>query len=523
MFLARSEFDEIVGYVVVALGVCCVVYKAVTAIWPTPTVKVLRGQALITYDAARRAAFDLLGLNDVGIWIAGLRLPSAEAVFHWLITASSGGGKTIIIRMVAQDQFPLIVPGSDRRAIIYDSKGDMLQILGSIELRCEVLVLNPFDERCVAWDVAGDIDTAAGAQQLAAALMPDHDETQKFFIEAARQLVGSVVVCLILLRPGLWTLRDVLRIAESPTRMRALFSTRPEAAGVVEKYLNAGETTLGSIIATIAARLGPYEPVAASWERAKRKISIKDWVRSESILVLGNDESIRSVLDRINQLFIARVNTEILSMPDSTSRRTWMVLDEVREAGKLDINSAMLRGRSKGLAIVLGFQDLEGLQHVYGEKVANEIIGQCGNKAFLRTESPKSAKWAESMMGYVELLEQVKSTTNSSQGTSETVSEQKVVRPVVMASEFMNLPPTNERNGLHGFYSLRSIGRFKHHYTPQELKQYLLPLNTEVPASLPVPAAWQFMSPWSEDDDKRLGLRQGDGGLDGFGRIQQEA
>lgn len=53
-----------------------------------------------------------------------------------------------------------------------------------------------------------------------------------------------------------------------------------------------------------------------------------------------------------------------------------MFLDELRDLGRLDaLNRLLLKGRSKNVSVVLGFQDIEGLREVYGDKVANEIVG----------------------------------------------------------------------------------------------------------------------------------------------------
>lgn len=44
---------------------------------------------------------------------------------------------------------------------------------------------------------------------------------------------------------------------------------------------------------------------------------------------------------------------------------------------------------------MLGFQDIEGLREVYGYQLANEIAGQCANKAILRCDSSDTARARE--------------------------------------------------------------------------------------------------------------------------------
>ncbi|MGE4211698.1 MAG: type IV secretion system DNA-binding domain-containing protein, partial [Oligoflexales bacterium] len=42
----------------------------------------------------------------------------------------------------------------------------------------------------------------------------------------------------------------------------------------------------------------------------------------------------------------------------------------------------------KGAAVVLSFQDIDGLRSVYGKDEANEMTGQCSSYAVFRLQSP---------------------------------------------------------------------------------------------------------------------------------------
>lgn len=466
-----------------------------------------RGRRMQSTSDAAAAVQRAARPNDRGIWWGKLRISEYEATSHFCVVGAVGSGKTLTLRMLMQDQLPCIQPGSDARAMIYDAKQDMLPILYSLNLQCPIVVLNPFDKRAAAWHLASDIETPAAARQLAMTLIPEKEESQPFFSNAVRELLTAVVTVFTQTMPGRWTLRDVLLVMKSKERLRQVLGSHPLTADKVGDFLDCGEVTLGSIMATAATKLGPYEAIAACWENAERKISIKNWLRSESILVLGNDERIRSSLDTVNQLFVSIAAQHTLTMSESNSRRSWFFFDEFREAGKLTgLHSLIVRGRSKGCCVVLGFQDIQGLQEVYGEHVANEIVGQCGNKAFLRMESPATAKWASECVSDVEFIEVNVSQTNSPQGGSSTQTQQKVVRPQVMAAEFLSMPVTNQFNGLHGVYLVRSVGCYQEVYSPQELDMHLARIDGRYLAFDPAPVDWQFLSPWSSSDYEKLGI-----------------
>ena len=96
------------------------------------------------------------------------------------------------------------VPKQDgHRAIIYDAKQDIVSILagmrdrptvdGKLSLSCRVVLLNPFDKRSAAWDMAKDILAPVTAQQIATILIPvEKNASQPFFTDAARHILTGV-------------------------------------------------------------------------------------------------------------------------------------------------------------------------------------------------------------------------------------------------------------------------------------------------------------------------------------------
>lgn len=207
----------------------------------------------------------------------------------------------------------------------------------------------------------------------------------------------------------------------------------------------------------------------------------------------------------------------------------------------------MTKGRFVGAAVVLGFQDIEGMKDAFGEKSANEIVGLCANKAVLRVESPETAKWAESVFGQIEVIERKSSktsgtsqtegssttdgdnqsntsgmnnsstrgttssrTSTSSRTTNDSSSEnfEKAVRQSLLASEFMSLPPTNKKMGLAGFF-INRWGAAKGILTPQDLLM-VMDSARDYPRVDPRPALQQYLKAWSDDEMRELGIAEGE-------------
>ena len=176
----------------------------------------------------------------------------------------------------------------------------------------------------------------------------------------------------------------------------------------------------------------------------------------------------------------------------------------------------MTKGRSKGAAVLLGFQDIHGLHDVYGREAANELVGQCNTKALLRLNSPETARWASQLFGSSEFLESRRSHSRSRNfrelgwrhggSSGESVSNGIAKRELVLDSEFLDLPETSFENGVTGFFLNPLTGAFKHHLPSDWLRQQLQPPDPSTPNLIRRPDAHQFLRPWSDRDASDLGL-----------------
>jgi hypothetical protein len=463
-----------------------------------------RGRRLKPFPAAERAADDARPEDDAGLSWGGCRLPSAVATLHWLVCGTTGSGKTMLQRLLMQDALPQIRPGSDARALVYDAKHDLMSVLAGMRLGCPVKVLNPMDVRAVAWDVARDCNSPAAAVQLAHVLIPDQDAgPNAFFVKGAQDLLAGVILAFVVRAPRRWALRDVLLAFGDVATLRDLLARSPHTADRLKYF--ADDRTLANLLASLAAELAPFMPIAAAWDRAANKVSLEDWVRGEFVLVLGCEEALRAPLDAVNRAIFLRAVELILAQPDRPTRRTWVFLDEVREAGPLTgLRSLLNKGRSKGACVVLGFQAIEGLWDEHGRDAAEEIAGECNHKALLRVESPETAAWASRVVGEYEQLEVKKS--QGPGGGPPSLAEEIARRPSVLPSEFTDLPVTNPANGLTGVFVSPVTGAYKHTITGGELAARLVPPDRSVPDYLPRPDEHQFLRPWDTDDHDRLGL-----------------
>lgn len=430
----------------------------------------------------------------------GVPVPRTRETSHFLLVGTTGSGKTLSIQHLLRRV--LERKNGDERVLVYDAKGDARAFLQSVGAK--VKSFNPFEVDGVAWDMARDIESPANALQVAGLFIPEEEGSNRFFSDAARDLMGSVLQVLISRSELAWTLRDVLLVMRSAERLEALLSQTATGREVFGLYF-ADQRTASNIMATVRSRLGTLEPIAALWSHAAEALSLRDWLRSDEVLVLGSEEAVRLPLESINSVLFQRITELVLASSESRERRTWFFLDEVREAGRLGgLPRVMTKGRSKGACVVLGCQDIGGLKEAFGERVALEMAAMCSHKAFLRLEGSETAEWAAKLMGEYEAVELQRSVSSPVLGGRAQAgrSEQRMRAAAVLPTEFLSLPPVTAESGMCGYYLVPGTGGF---FRSLELRGLV---GGEVPArgvGRRTPAQ-QVLRPWSEEDEQRLGL-----------------
>lgn len=427
---------------------------------PQPDLRpiLLRGTFILPIKQVRRMLLRTMHAGQQFLLWAGLPLPEHFSADSFLILGALGSGKTVLLRMLLQSVVARIKPGSDWRALVYDAKQDMLGLLYGMALHCQVIILNPFDRRSYAWDMAKDINSPSAALEFASLMIPREKGENAFFSLAARDLVAAVILALIITRPGQWTLGEVLNILSSGKRTKRLLYSVPQTRNIAEEHFSRNSRTLTSVQYTITGYASEFRAIAALYEKSERKYSLQQWLKEESILVLGNNEELRTSIDAINRMIFNRITELLLSQSESDRRRSWIILDEIKEAGRFDgLGRLLTKGRSKGVRTAISSQTVEGMHETYGEKHGEDIMSLCGHKAFLRTDSPTTAEWCARVLGESHVLQFTESFTNGSHNSSTTINDGYAKHQAVMPSQLMRLPRADRRR-FYGYYVSPGIG-----------------------------------------------------------------
>ena len=490
---------------------------------PPDEERIVSGHRLLPVDQARGQLSPGLNRSQVKLFWGTLELPEEAGTQHFCIVGASGSGKSKSIQLLMQSVLPNIRRRTNRRAIVYDAKRDIYATLIGMNIpEDQITILNPFDKRCAAWDMAKDIADPATAAEIAAIFTPEEADRQNpFFPKAAQSLVGGVMEAFIHVAPGRWTFRDVILALRTDARLKAILSQCPSTAYIVEKYLP-GTDTQHDIAATIENTMRRLAFVAAAWDHAKTSFSLDEWIKGESILLLGSNPGRQSTVQQLNAAIFHRLAEIVLDQPNADKQpvppQTWFFIDELRRAGDLpQLPELLVEGRSKGACVAIGFQDIPGLFEVYQENRAEEIIGACRNKAFLKITDPKTAKYASNVFDKQEVeitryspswsVSETEGSFNKTLTMGVSVNRSLHTRPVIDLAKFQQIKEANPQNGIGGYYYLAEIGEPYFSTLPGQFVDETL--QKPSPSALdvePRPPEHQILRDWTPADLDRLGL-----------------
>ena len=355
---------------------------------------------------------------------------------HLLIMGASGSGKTNIIWHVLKEA----IRRKDR-IVIFDSKGDFTTELSSLCL------LAPWDPRSLAWDVARDCVGPLDAQSLAARLIPDSDK-DPIWPNASRAVLVALIIHLQTSKSGEWTFPDLRALLHLPIEDLRLIAQQhnPEAL----RSLEDGSKTTQSILINLMAFMAPVVDMARAWsDPDQQRFSMKDWIEGNSklprtVVMQGSQRFDRTAAALVNSLMSVMADTIASpSLPDDKNRRIWLVLDEFAQLGQLrDFGPLIRMGRSKGLRIVMGAQDIAELRAIYGTHKTDAWTSSLTTSIYTRLEGGATAEWVSRRIGEQETLVTQDSQTQGGSGTSET--QQTTIRksPTVLPAELKTLVGT---------------------------------------------------------------------------------
>lgn len=387
---------------------------------------------------------------------------------HILIFGGVGSGKT-------QTLLPLMRAARERgdRAIIFDFKGDFTPDFPSCTalhkgraIEVEDVIFAPWDSRSTLWAVARDVDTLSAAREFAARMIvePGGGSGSPMWANAARQVLVACLVELQSTKPGDWGFADLVAGLTRPVEQLTEAARRyfPEAV----KALGDGQqnVTTAGIQINLMSYLAVIFDLARAWP-GPGIFSIREWLtevgaRRVKTVILQHDGQFETLARAFNGVVIGLAGQLIKSqlVGESKERKLWIFLDEFPELGKVEtILSLAAVGRSKGIRVVIGLQDISQLKKIYSEHDTNSIVSMVGTQVIAQVSPGETAKYiAENLIGDREIERLGVSITSGAgrapgiftSGGNRTSKWEDKRELVVLPSELLQLGPDLDLGGV---------------------------------------------------------------------------
>lgn len=392
---------------------------------------VRRGSRVVEATELDERTSNRKGRDDADVTIGGVTIPRMLEAQHFLITGTTGAGKTQVINAMLRS-----IRTRGNRAVIADPAGGFYARFG----QAGDVLFNPFDRRSVDWSPFAEIRADYDCERIAKAIIPDLDGGES----AQWQLFAQTLLAKAMLAMHRNGERSVKRLLYWMTTadQRAL---EPLLSGTVAAVMcqKGNDKMLNNTRATMLPYLGVFDYLPDEGQFSIRKWIQEDWRQNWLFITYRDDQM--GMLRNLVATALELALVEGLSLSENQERGLWYVMDEIDSLGKVtSLRAGQTKLRKYGGRCVLGLQTIAQLRTTYGRDEAQTLIANTSVKCILRAGDAETAKSMEQELGEQEIertqLNDSISTNEQGQSQSQSVSTQVVRQSTVMGSEIMGLP-----------------------------------------------------------------------------------
>lgn len=333
---------------------------------------------------------------------------------HTLLIGSTGCGKTTLLnQMIQQLQKDM---SQDDVMIIFDSKGDFYSkfgqrpgsvLLGNSEQYYNASVRwNIFKEICA--DGRQDRNVVSNAQEICRNLFAEREKRSNnpFFPNAARDLLASLLIFLIRTGENDTAFRseffynDQFRFLLNRCDVNQLldFLSFDSDARSVSSYIDGGGEQASGVLAELYSIVREIFTGVFAEHGA---FSIREFVRKKGgrTLFVEYDLSIGQTLTPMYRLLFDLALKEALGRQRAEGN-VYLILDEFRLLPHLQhIDDGVNFGRSLGVKIIAGVQNVEQLFETYGENRGRSILAGFSNLFQFHNDDPSTLQYLTGRSG----------------------------------------------------------------------------------------------------------------------------
>jgi len=392
---------------------------------------VRRGSRVVEAEEMDARTGNRKARNDADVSIGGVTIPRMLEAQHFLITGTTGAGKTQVINGMLRS-----IRKRGNRAVIADPAGGFYARFG----KPGDVLFNPFDRRSVDWSPFAEIRADYDCERIAKAIIPDLEGGES----AQWQLFAQTLLAKAMLamhRKGERSMKRLMYWMASADQKELEPLLSGTAAAVMCQRGN--DKMLNNTRATMLPYLSVFDYLPDEGRFSIRQWIQEDW-RDNWLFITYRDDQM-GMLRNLVATALEMALVEGLSLSENQERGLWYVMDEVDSLGKVtSLRAGLTKLRKYGGRCVLGLQTVAQLRTTYGRDEAQTLIANTSVKCILRAGDSETAKSMEHELGEQEIeRSQVNdsfSMSDNGQTQSQSTSTQVVRQSAVLASEIMGLP-----------------------------------------------------------------------------------
>jgi len=396
--------------------------------------KVLSGFECVEPKVLRK---QILKYGTSSYTIGNIPLPKNAEFQHMMITGTTGSGKSNMIHQLLKQ-----IREKGDQAIVIDTTGGIFARF--FDEKTDIL-LNPLDERSSKWDMWSEVTSDYILDELAEAMIPENKSFDSFWTQSARQVFCESVR--FLKQNNQCSYQELIDMTLHLS-LKAL-KERLNGTAVASIVDLAIDKTALSVRASLASNLRSFQVLEDAIKTEEKddqgeNISLLRFLKynNKTWTFLSCQPDQREFLKPLFSAWISLMIKGIMQRSEGEGGRTWIIIDELASLNCLpSLMLGLSEIRKYGGCFVLGFQDLNQLEEIYGQAKTKSLSNLTGTKVLFRNVDAEVAARVAKYLGEQEKQEASESISFGAHQMRDGVSlsNQKQTKPVVSSSQIMML------------------------------------------------------------------------------------
>jgi type IV conjugative transfer system coupling protein TraD len=329
---------------------------------------------------------------------------------------TTGSGKSNLIHHLLTQ-----IRSQGDQAIIVDTTGGMFSRFYDEE---KDILLNPLDARSHNWNIWDEIINDYVLEDIAESMIPETRSFDTFWTQSARQLLCESIRYLC--KNDLRTYNDLLDMTlKIPLKDLSRRLQGTSVSAIVDPAI---DKTALSVRASLASNLRALESLKDA--KPGSGLSLLNFAKEDdqTWLFLSCQPDQREFVKPLFSAWISLAIKGMMRRTEQSNSRTWIIIDELASLNRLP-------------SFMLGFQDLNQLEEIYGPSNTKTLSNLTGTKVLFRNIDTDVAKRVASYLGEQEKQEATESISFGAHQMRDGVnlSHNKQTKSVVTASQIMML------------------------------------------------------------------------------------